>query len=71
MPDSKGGKKLSEEIFVLVKQFYGGNQFSCLMPGKKDFVSIGKNEHEQKRLILYNLKELFAQFMSQHPKVDM
>ena len=25
MPDSKGGKKLSEEIFVLVKQFYGGN----------------------------------------------
>ena len=41
------------------------------MPGKKDFISIGKNEHEQKRLILYNLKELFAQFMSQHPKVNI
>ena len=41
------------------------------MPGKKDFVSIEKNEHEQKCLILCNLKELFAQFMSQHPKVNI
>ena len=38
-----------------------------MMPGKKDFVSIGRNKHMQKRLILCNLKELFAQFKQQHP----
>ena len=40
------------------------------MPGKKDFVSIGNSKHEQKRLILCNLKELFAQFKSQYPNVN-
>ena len=62
MPDSKRGKKLSGETVVLVKQFYCDIEFSGLIPGKKDFVSIGKNKHEQKHLILCNLKELYAEF---------
>ena len=60
MTDSKRGKKSSEETVVLLKWFYCDNKFSRLMPGKKDLVSIGKNKHEQKRLILCNLKERFA-----------
>ena len=38
-----------------------------MMPGQKDFVSIGRNKHMQKRLFLCNLKELYAQFKQQHP----
>ena len=37
------------------------------MPGKKDYVSIGNKVHFQKRLILSNLKELFAEFKNTYP----
>lgn len=41
------------ETVVLVKQFYYGDKFICLMPDKKKkFVSIGKNNREQNILIL-------------------
>ena len=55
----------------MVKQFYCDDDFRPLMPGKKDFVSIEKNKPEQKPLILYNLKEFFAQFKSQHRNVNV
>ena len=83
MQYSKKGNKLSEELVVLVEQFYCDDEFSRLMPDKKDFVSIGKNKHEQKRLalcnlkheqkclILCNLKDHFAQFKSLHHNVDI
>ena len=32
------------------------------MPGKKDYVSLGKKQHISKRLILCNLKELYAAY---------
>ena len=38
------------------------------MPGKKDYVSIGKNIHRQKKLILCNLKELYVAFKKKNPK---
>ena len=61
------GKTISNETIDLVKTFYCDNQFSRMMPGKKDYVSIGRNSHMQKRLLLCNLKELYAQFMLQYP----
>lgn len=39
------------------------------MPGKKDYVSIKKNVHVQKRLLLCNLKELYAAFRNKNPEV--
>ena len=36
------------------------------MPGMKDYVSVEKNVHVQKRLILSNLNELHAEFKRIH-----
>ncbi|KAG1676397.1 hypothetical protein GQR58_014302 [Nymphon striatum] len=58
---------LSEETVQMVQAFYENDEYSRLMPGKKDFVSIGRNVHQQKRLLLCNLKELHAAFMEKHP----
>ena len=40
----------------LVTAFYCDDENSRQMPGKKDFVSMKRNVHMQKRLILCNLK---------------
>ena len=41
------------------------------MPGKRDYISIGRNIHVQKRLILSNLKELYAEFKSKYPDLKV
>jgi hypothetical protein len=44
------------------------------MPGKKDYISIkvsGVKIHEQKRLLLCNLKELYSHFKNSHPGVKV
>jgi hypothetical protein len=41
------------------------------MPGKKDFVSIKRNVHKQKRLLLCNLKELYVLFKEQNAEVKI
>lgn len=40
IPDSKRGKKIRMETVVLVKQFYYGDKFICLMPDKKKSLSV-------------------------------
>lgn len=70
-PEKKKGKSLSCETASLAKCFYLNDEFSRMMPGKKDFVSIKENgvrRHEQKRLVLCNLKELYTSFRAQHPE---
>ena len=62
------GKSLSEETEQCLKEFYDSNEFSRIMPGKKDYVSIGKNIHRQKKLILCNLKELYVAFKEKNPE---
>ena len=52
MLDSERGKN------YLMRQFQCDDEFSRLIPGKKVFVSIRKTKHEQKRLILFNLKKV-------------
>ena len=49
--------------------FYEDDKISRIMPGKKDytFVSIGRNIHKQKRLLLANLKELHSIFKLKYP----
>ena len=61
------GRKLPEEVTRAVEPFYQVDEFTSQMPGKKDYVSITKNVHVQKRLILSNLKELHAEFTRSHP----
>lgn len=66
---------LSDETVTLVKKIYEDDDFSRLMAGKNDFVSLkqdnGKREHVQKRLLLGNLNELYAEFKKQHANVKI
>ena len=41
------------------------------MPGKKYYVSVQKNIHEQKHLLLCNLSELYSNFKQGFPKVKI
>jgi len=65
-PASKRGKKLDASLVQAVKDFYCNDEYSRACPGKKDFVSVkqssGIRVHEQKRLLLVNLKELHREF---------
>ena len=48
IPDPKKGKRLSMDTMDMVLSFYENGVHSRLMPGKKDYVSIGKGIHVQK-----------------------
>ena len=41
------------------------------MHGAKDFVSIGRNIHMQKRLLLCNVNELHVKFKKEHPNIKI
>ena len=62
----KKGKNLPQNAIDLVKALYEDDEFSRQMPGKKDYVSVSRNTHKQKRLILSNLNELYANFKSKY-----
>ena len=65
MPSAKQGKSLPVTVSNQVKRFYEDDQFSRLLPGKKD--CFAKNMHTQKRLLLCNLKELYQLYKSKYP----
>ena len=68
IPEKKTGKALQKSTIEQVISFYEDDEHSRLMPGKKDYVSIQRNVHKQKRLLLCNLKELYALFKKQYPE---
>ena len=63
----KKGKIIPDSVVQLVKAFYCDDEFSRLMPGKKDCVSTSKGVHQQKRLLLLNLNELYTAFKNKFP----
>ena len=70
IPDLKHGHALTEQTVHLVQSFYQSDDISRVMPGRKDYVSVRVGEgrvHVQKRLVLCNLRELYATFKDQHP----
>ena len=60
MPDLKRGHALAEQTVHLVHRFYQSDEVSRVMPGRKDYISIRKGEGRQKRLVLCDLRELYA-----------
>ena len=50
-----------------VRLFYEEDEFSRMMPGGKDFLSIGNKFHIQKRMLLSNLKELNVAYRERYP----
>ena len=71
LPDQKRGKAVTEEVKNYVTSFYSDDEFSRQMPGKKDFVSMGKKVHMQKRLLLCDLKELYSAFKKHYPNINI
>lgn len=69
-PQPRHGRKLPTETVSKVLNFYQSDEQSRIMPGMKDVISIGK-EHQRKRLILGNLKELYAGFKKEYPNVKV
>ena len=48
-----------KELKDSVKLCYQDDEYLQLMPGAKDYVSVERNVHQQKHLLLCNLKELY------------
>jgi hypothetical protein len=64
----KPGKTLNEVTVEVVKSFCNSDEVSRVMPGKKRLhikVS-GVKIHEQKRLLMCNLKESYSHFKNTH-----
>jgi len=55
----------------MVIHFYEDSECSHTMPGSKDSVSIGYKLHKQKRLLLYNLKELYCSFKNENDLIKI
>ena len=70
LPNPKKGRALPLQIETLVKTFYERDDISQMMPGIKDFLSVKNDDrtrsHVQKRLVLYNINELYPQFTAEH-----
>lgn len=61
-PNPKIHPSLEAEVVNAIINFYQSDEYSQLMPGKKDCISVKVNGHRiqmQKRLVLNNLKELY------------
>ena len=52
MPDKYTGHRLSDNLRTIVREFYENDEHTSTMPGAKDFVSICRNVHMQKCLLL-------------------
>ena len=69
-PNLKQGHGLADDLVTLVEEFYELDEVSRMMPGKKDYVSVRQGDsriHQQKRLVLSNLKEVYQLFKQQNP----
>ena len=71
MPEKYVGHGISDETKSVVAAFYEDDDNSRSMPGAKDFVSVGRNNHVQKRLLLCNINELFVKFKKEHPHIKI
>ena len=71
LPSQKKGKSLQTDVEETIRIHYEDDEISRLMPGQKDFVSISRNQHRQKRLLLTNLKELYVSFKLKYPSLKV
>ena len=64
-------KGIPDDVVSLVHGFYQDGKCTRLLPGSKDVVSVGYKIHQQKRLLLCNLKELFIEFRNIHSNIKI
>lgn len=65
-PDPKKARKIGDSEKDIIQNFYMDDEYSRLMPGRKDVKSVkkpgGKRVRLQKRLLLMNIDELYSQY---------
>ena len=62
LPEPKHGKCFWKEIKDSVKLFCEDDEYWQFMPGAKDYVSTAWNFHQQKHLLLCNVKEFYQSY---------
>ena len=71
MPEQKQRVGISQETKQIVLAFYEGEEISCLLPVKKDCVSIWLPDKtkmkKQKQLPLSSISAIYAQFKKENP----
>ena len=70
-PIRKTRHGISDDVKQLVLDVYEDDEYSRLMPGVKDKVSLGNKVHHQKRLMLCTIKELYSIFKENHPSIKI
>lgn len=68
------GKTIDPQTLESVKLFFEDDEYSRLMPGKKDCVTFKENGikvQKQKRLVLCNLNELYLEFKNKYPDMKI
>lgn len=67
----ESAKRMSTETITMVTNFYEDDEISRIMPGQRDCVTVrnknGEKSKEQKRLVLFNLKEIYVKFKETYP----
>ena len=67
-PAQKQGKMISQNTIDLVLSMYEDDEVICQILHKKN-VSIANRVHKQKRIVLCNLREIYAAFKEKYPNV--
>ena len=71
---AKHGKTLSKAVIEVIVECYNNDLHSRVMPGRKDTVSViidGKRTQVQKRLLYFDLRELYELFKIAEPTVQV
>jgi len=63
--------RVLESTKQLVVEYFCSDEHSKALPGQRDCVSIRRGVHEQKRLLLSNLAELYEAFIRDHEGVKI
>ena len=71
VPERKSGRRLSITVTDAIHDFFENDEHTRLMPGRKDFVSIKRNAHKQRHLLLCNLKEAYTTFKERYPDIKI
>ena len=71
IPEWKSGRTLSITVTDTVHDFFGNDEHTRLMPGGTNFVSIKRNVHNQRHLLLCNLKEAYTTFKQWRPDIKI